>query len=207
MKGIMKDVVGTGIHLIVFGICGIIATLIYDNIMGRETHIGLMALTALFIFSFILGTGLVFAVRAIYNEKSFIRSFQLTIKEMSGTVNIGKGPKSHDLQAIYMSFALANYGEFNPKSIHGKRKILKLREYIKYKFNVDLDLAEIERGVMEYIKEIKNESRYYDNIAAIFTKDGDVPKYRLGAGFCPDCGMFKNYKKECPYCGHHEITL
>jgi hypothetical protein len=43
--------------------------------------------------------------------------------------------------------------------------------------------------------------------ATLFTKDGKVRKYRDGLDFCEKCGMFKNYEKECPYCGHHEIKI
>jgi hypothetical protein len=35
---------------------------------------------------------------------------------------------------------------------------------------------------------------------------GDRP-VKLGSCFCPRCSRFKNYKKECPHCGHHEMTV
>jgi hypothetical protein len=35
---------------------------------------------------------------------------------------------------------------------------------------------------------------------------GDRP-VKLGSCFCPTCSRFKNYKKECPHCGHHEMTV
>ncbi|MGA1848544.1 MAG: hypothetical protein ACMUHB_04305 [Thermoplasmatota archaeon] len=35
---------------------------------------------------------------------------------------------------------------------------------------------------------------------------GDRP-VKLGSCFCPKCSRFKNYKKECPHCGHHEMTV
>ena len=43
-------------------------------------------------------------------------------------------------------------------------------------------------------------------IAELFAQDHQVRKIRFGSAFCPQCHMFKNYDKECPYCQFLEIT-
>ena len=44
--------------------------------------------------------------------------------------------------------------------------------------------------------------------ALLFTRDGRIKphEFRYGSAFCPRCGLFKNYEKECPHCGYHELT-
>jgi len=32
-------------------------------------------------------------------------------------------------------------------------------------------------------------------------------KVLLGSCYCPSCARFKNFRKECPFCGHHEMTI
>ncbi|MGA1820868.1 MAG: hypothetical protein ACMUHU_07670 [Thermoplasmatota archaeon] len=29
----------------------------------------------------------------------------------------------------------------------------------------------------------------------------------LGSCYCPACTRFKNFRKECPHCGNHEMTI
>ena len=44
--------------------------------------------------------------------------------------------------------------------------------------------------------------------ALLFIRDGRIKPhdFRFGSAFCPRCGLFKNYEKECPHCGFHEMT-
>jgi hypothetical protein len=41
----------------------------------------------------------------------------------------------------------------------------------------------------------------------LFSSPNTGRKIKLGSCFCPECGRFKNYKKECPHCGFHEMTV
>ncbi|MFP4051822.1 MAG: hypothetical protein ACLFVB_08800 [Thermoplasmata archaeon] len=42
--------------------------------------------------------------------------------------------------------------------------------------------------------------------AELFTKEGKPKKHRYGSAFCDNCYMYKDYEKECPYCGKIEFT-
>ena len=44
-------------------------------------------------------------------------------------------------------------------------------------------------------------------MAKLFTRSKQVRKYQYGSSSCPNCHMFKNYEKECPYCKYLEITI
>ena len=47
------------------------------------------------------------------------------------------------------------------------------------------------------------------NEARLFSRKGRPrsTRYRHGKPFCPECGMFKDHRKECPLCGHLELTI
>ncbi len=45
--------------------------------------------------------------------------------------------------------------------------------------------------------------------ARVFTARGTLrpARYRHGSEFCPRCARHKDYRKECPQCGHLEMTI
>ncbi len=84
--------------------------------------------------------------------------------------------------------------------------ITELAKYIARRIegiNAETVRQEIKR-VIKHMDEPKKETALK---ARLFTKNGKIRKYRYGSDFCEKCGMFKNYEKECPYCGHHETTI
>lgn len=99
---------------------------------------------------------------------------------------------------IIMSYALA-HGE-NPEST--------LEELTRYlSARVEAVASDTVRGeVKTALNRIESPKKNVEVLAKLFKKDGSVRRYRYGSGFCPTCGMFKDYHKECPYCGHHEFT-
>jgi hypothetical protein len=44
-------------------------------------------------------------------------------------------------------------------------------------------------------------------IAKLFTRSKQIRRYQFGSSFCPNCHMFKNYEKECPYCKYLEMSM
>jgi len=44
-------------------------------------------------------------------------------------------------------------------------------------------------------------------MAKLFTRSKQVRKYQYGSSSCPNCHMYKNYEKECPYCKYLEMTI
>ena len=43
--------------------------------------------------------------------------------------------------------------------------------------------------------------------AKLFTRDDTPKKNKFGSAFCKKCMMYKDYEKECPYCGSLEMSL
>jgi len=87
-----------------------------------------------------------------------------------------------------------------------EKHVTELEKYITQRIkgiNTETVRQEIKR-VIKHMDEPRKEATLK---AKLFTKNGKVRKYRYGSDFCEKCGMFKNYEKECPYCGHHEITI
>ncbi len=87
-----------------------------------------------------------------------------------------------------------------------EKHVKELTKYLAQRvkgINEEAILQEIRR-VIERMNEPGHEAALK---ATLFTKDGKVRKYRNGSDFCEKCGMFKNYEKECPYCGHHEMKI
>jgi hypothetical protein len=87
-----------------------------------------------------------------------------------------------------------------------EKYVKELTEYIGQRMkevNEETVRAEIRR-VIEHMNKPKDTATF---TAKLLTTDGKVRKYRYGLEFCEKCGMFKNYDKECPYCGHHEMTI
>ena len=58
------------------------------------------------------------------------------------------------------------------------------------------------------IKEQEKKIIHKQNLKAkLFTQDKKIRSFRFGSDFCPNCHMFKNYEKECPYCKYLEMTI
>ncbi|MGA1821436.1 MAG: hypothetical protein ACMUIG_02795 [Thermoplasmatota archaeon] len=82
-----------------------------------------------------------------------------------------------------------------------------LHAYIHDYFDINMKMELL----MDYIKKeqqsLKNEPVLRNVDSILFSGNGKPPAFKLGSAFCRDCGMYKNYRKECPYCGHHEVTF
>ncbi len=72
----------------------------------------------------------------------------------------------------------------------------------------DLDDATLEKLIEEHQRLQSFEKRDPFVKAALFADEKAPRRYRPGSAFCPNpaCKQFKNYEKECPHCGFHEIA-
>ncbi|MFO8052299.1 MAG: hypothetical protein R6V01_11480 [Thermoplasmatota archaeon] len=82
-----------------------------------------------------------------------------------------------------------------------------LQAYLSDKYHVDLKPGMLKDLVTEELRNVEKERRLEDIDRELFAPDMDPGDIKLGSSFCPSCGMFKRYRKECPWCGHHEMTF
>ncbi len=81
-----------------------------------------------------------------------------------------------------------------------------LQKFLKVKKIASVDLKTLRDMVKGQITSLKNQEKLDKLEAVLFTKDGKVKDNRYGSAFCKNCRMFKNYEKECPYCGSLEMS-
>lgn len=84
-------------------------------------------------------------------------------------------------------------------------KIDELHTYIRKK-----KLSKIKKSTLENLIENKIKKQKEKDLqkleAGLFTKRDEPRKNRYGSAFCDNCDMYKDYEKECPYCGKIEFT-
>jgi len=69
------------------------------------------------------------------------------------------------------------------------------------------DINELKEKVYRIKKEEEKLKDDQKRKAKLFTRSKQVRRYQFGSSFCPNCHMFKNYEKECPYCKYLEMTI
>jgi hypothetical protein len=86
-----------------------------------------------------------------------------------------------------------------------EERLIDLKKYLRIK-GIKIDTEKL-KNTVHNTKDVI-ESREYNNRlkALLFTKESKARDYQFGSDFCPKCNMFKNYEKECPYCGYLELT-
>ena len=70
-----------------------------------------------------------------------------------------------------------------------------------------IDINELKGKVVCIKKEEEKLKHDQMKMAKLFTRSKQVRKYQFGSSFCPNCHMYKNYEKECPYCKYLEMTI
>lgn len=85
-------------------------------------------------------------------------------------------------------------------------KLKLLQKFLKVKKIANIDLKTLRDMVNRQINIMENQEKLDKLEAALFTKEGKVKENRYGSAFCDKCQMFKNYEKECPYCGSLEMS-
>ena len=106
-----------------------------------------------------------------------------------------------DVRSALRAFILAH------KDGHGKVEARDLLIYLDAYHNYSLNLEDLEGLLQREKKSIGVEMKALHMEEDLFsTSNGERP-VKLGSCFCPECGRFKNYMKECPHCGLHEMTV
>ncbi|MEA3559536.1 MAG: hypothetical protein U9R75_09815 [Candidatus Thermoplasmatota archaeon] len=82
-----------------------------------------------------------------------------------------------------------------------------LQAYLHDKFKINIELKQLEKKIKDELKNVEKERRLEDIDRELFAPDMDPSDIKLGSPFCSSCGMFKRYRKECPWCGFHEMTV
>lgn len=83
-----------------------------------------------------------------------------------------------------------------------------LHAYLLHEGFPRLPPEEVERLVMGHWSALENEARRVREEAGLLSP-GHAPRpvrYRHGSAFCAACRTYKDYRKECPFCGHLEMT-
>lgn len=87
------------------------------------------------------------------------------------------------------------------------KKLKLLQKYLKAKKIADISIRELKSVVDKQLKSREFKERLEQIEAKLFTKEGVPKKNKFGSAFCRRCGMYKDYEKECPYCGSLEMSL
>lgn len=93
------------------------------------------------------------------------------------------------------------------KDGYRKEDLEALRLYIRDLYGESISIEGLSALVEQARIEFKARAVNEDMESILFSPDRPVPKFKLGSAFCSKCSRFKNYKKECPFCGYHEITV
>lgn len=114
----------------------------------------------------------------------------------------GKGKAEREYFDIIMNYLHAGNTEMD------KKKLSLLRKYLLKK-GINKTLKELRIDIEIFRAKMAQREDLDTWEAKLFTREGEKrpEQFRFGSAFCPKCGMYKNYEKECPYCGFHEMTL
>lgn len=81
-----------------------------------------------------------------------------------------------------------------------------LQKYLRKKGFGDVSPNTLKKHIKTQLEEQKEKKELKKMEAQLFKKEKEQKKYRYGSAFCDNCDMYKDYKKECPYCGSLEMT-
>ncbi len=106
------------------------------------------------------------------------------------------------VESVVSSFILAQKDE---------ESMEKNLPHLKYFFKVrkiDLSDDQLREIIHKEKKKMEWPKAWAQRLGLMFSENGRPrnPRYRFSSPFCDSCGMYKNYQKECPYCGHFKIT-
>lgn len=172
------------IALLIWGVCVLFGSFIYSLAVRGDIEL----LWAPFMYLCSLGAviicaGLILRYMAIREGKNILAS-------------ISKSPVT--LKTIILSYALVND---NPL-----KNIDDLHFYLQTEGISNVSMIRLKQMVKRAENNVKVDIIKGPLKSTLFTRDGKVRKYQYGADYCPKCGIFKNYHKECSFCDHHEMA-
>ncbi len=104
---------------------------------------------------------------------------------------------------------VASYVASHPRQPELSQGLDDLARYLGARGIRDVSRDELERSVLVHWSRLEWEKELRGREAGLFADHPDPRpvRRRHGQPFCPACGMFKDHRKECPRCGHLELTL
>jgi hypothetical protein len=108
---------------------------------------------------------------------------------------------SQDIRSALRAFIMAHKDGWEKESL----KDLKI--YLQAYHGYNKSIKTIEALLVDEMRSIGVEMKALHIEEDLFSSTKAERKIKLGSCFCPDCSRFKNYKKECPHCGFHEMTV
>ncbi len=109
----------------------------------------------------------------------------------------------------WLAGLVASYVRANPHAEEWRAHLGELHDYARRSGLPDLPREELDRAVQRHWSALEGAAEKVRREAALFNADRTPRpvRYRHGSGFCPACWIYKDYRKECPSCGHLELTL
>lgn len=107
--------------------------------------------------------------------------------------------KKHKIQSIIESYLMVHKEE-------PYEDLKLLQKYLKKKNIGKVKLKKLKKLVDESLEDGKKREQLEKMEARLFTNKKKPRDYKYGKAFCENCNMYKDYKKECPYCGTIEYT-
>lgn len=102
---------------------------------------------------------------------------------------------------IIRSFGLSHIGGYDDD------KLRKLQAYVHDIAGEEVEIDELRKLIVSEVRRTEVERQLRDIDRELFAPDLDPDDIRTGSTFCKECGMFKRFRKECPYCGFLEMTV
>lgn len=113
----------------------------------------------------------------------------------------GKVKASPEVRSALRAFILSH------QKGYGKTEIGDLKIYLDAYHGFHPSGKDLEVLIDKEMKSIAVEMKARHMEEDLFSPPAGDRPVKLGSCFCPRCSRFKNYKKECPHCGHHEMTV
>ena len=127
---------------------------------------------------------------------------------MTSKKKVRKETANSEIVEVSGSAALAiREFTFAHKDGHDRKDLEALQIYLKDLYGTRVTVEGLHALVLQAKEEAKNKAVADEMESILFSTDRPIPKFKLGAPFCQKCARFKNYKKECPFCGYHEMTV
>ena len=108
---------------------------------------------------------------------------------------------SQETRSALRAFVLAHTERWDDGSL----KDLKI--YLQAYHDFKGSTKTIEVLLVEEMKSIGIEMKAKHMQQDLFSTNKNGDGIMLGSCFCPKCNGFKNFRKECPHCGFHEMTV
>ena len=103
-----------------------------------------------------------------------------------------------NLKSIVLSYAMVNK--------EPQKNLKDLHFHLQSEGFTDISLKRLRVLVDRTLTNIRMDMIKPSLKAKLFTEDRKLRRYKFASDHCPKCGVFKNYHKECGFCGYHEMS-